>query len=73
MNDFSCFCILANGVMYLIVVVRLVKKHHTMNYKHGKGRGLKNGLEGPPVGKNPLEHDILIVKSKEELYLIHKY
>lgn len=44
-----------------------------MNYKHGKGRGLKNGLEGPPFGKKPLEHDILIVKSKEELYLIHKY
>lgn len=45
-----------------------------MNYKHGKGGGgLKNGLEGPPFGKNPLEHDILIVKSKEELYLIHKY
>lgn len=33
----------------------LVKKHHTKNYKHGKGRGLKNGLEGPPPSeKNPL-------------------
>lgn len=51
----------------------LIKKHHTKNYKHGKGRGLKNGLEGSPFGKKPLEHDILIVKSKEELYLIHKY
>lgn len=51
----------------------LIKKHHTKNYKHGKGRGLNNGLEGPPFGKKPLEHDILILKSKEELYLIHKY
>lgn len=38
-----------------------------------KGGGLKMAWKDPPSEKNPLEHDILIVKSKEELYLIHKY